>query len=46
MRGAKVGIFPQLAISFVKGQFALKNSVGEYSHRHDVVNVRELAVID
>jgi len=46
MTRTKIGIFPQLTISFVKSQVALKNFVGEYFHRHVVVNVRDLSVVN
>jgi hypothetical protein len=46
MRRAKIGIFPHLTISFVKGQFASEYFIGEYFHGHDMVNVRDLAVVD
>src|ERR1700739_2249774 len=43
---AKIGIVPQLAIGLIEGQFALIDSIGEFFHRHVVVNVRDLAVVD
>ncbi len=46
MNRAKIRIVPQLEIRLIKGQFALKNFVEECVHRHDVVNVRDLAIVD
>lgn len=46
MRGSKIGIFPQLAISFVKAQFAPENLFGEDFHRRDVVDVRSFSIVD
>jgi len=46
MNRAKIRIVPQLEIRLIKGQFALKNFVEECVHRLDVVNVRDLAIVD
>jgi hypothetical protein len=46
MRRAKIRIFPHLTISFVKGKLAAENFIGEYFHGHDMVNMRDLAVVD
>jgi hypothetical protein len=46
MARTKIGILPQLAISLVKGQVALKDLVGECFHRHLVINVRDLSVVN
>jgi hypothetical protein len=45
MSRAKIGIIPQLAISIIESQFPVKNFIGKYFDRHDMVNMRDLAVI-
>jgi hypothetical protein len=45
MRRAKIGIFPQLTISIIEGQFTVKYFIGEYLDRRGMVNMCDLAVI-
>jgi hypothetical protein len=42
---AKIWIFPHLAVRPIKDEFALKNFFGECFHGHDVVDLRDFAVV-
>ena len=45
MGRTKISIVPQLTISIVEGEFAAENLIGEYVDRHNMVDMRVLAVI-
>ena len=45
MSRAKIGVFPQLAISLIKGQVAASDAVGEDRDRYLMVDMSLLTVI-